>query len=853
MKVSLNQVKKYAGIELPETDELVGKINRQLGKVERVIDLAAKYRDVLIVKVVFAEKMADSDHLSVTKIDDGGVIKDIERDGDGYIQVVCGAPNVRSDMYAVWLPPHSVVPNTFGSNEPFTLESRKLRGVMSNGMLAATDELDFDNNHETILEVNPSEVTPSGVEVKAGVKFASVFGLDDTVLDIENKMFTHRPDLFGQIGVAREIAAIVLGVDENSEDTRYQNPDWYWQIPQFADASGLELETFNEIVDKVPRLMFVAMNGVKVASSPLWLQCEIVAMGGKPINNVVDLTNYLMLLTAQPTHAYDYAKLHGHKIGTRMARDGETVKLLNGKQYKLTSDDIVVADGEVAVGLGGIMGGFDSEVDENTTNIVIEVATFDMYTVRKSSMRHGLFTDALTRFNKGQSPLQNSRVLAHLLALFSEIVGARQASAVYDQPGIDGRLDETTLHGKINLSTKFINSRLGVDLTSAQIASLLRRVNFAVIPDAENDDLQTYVAPYWRTDIELDEDIIEEVGRLYGFDKARRELPMRSAMPVTDNRWFALRKLIRKSLSAAGANEVLSYSFVHKRTLDNARQDSKLAFTIANALSPDLQYYRLSLLPSLLGMVRGNIRAGYDNFALFEVGKAHHKDELADGLPIEFRRLASVYAAKNLADGAAYYRAKEYLQTVVGDIAGQLKLIYRPLADVSELTGNLQSMVAPFDPERSALCYYNDRLLAVVGEFDSDVVARFKLPEYSAGFEVDLAVLEEAWAQRVSVYQELSRFPHLAQDLSLKLPINASYSDLTAEVEATIEQKMQSTDTRVAVSPRAIYRPDAGGYRVITYHLDATSYSRTLTERDINKLVAYIVKRTAQKYQAEQA
>ena len=220
---------------------------------------------------------------------------------------------------------------------------------------------------------------PEGVELKAGDSFAEVFGLTGYVLDIENKMFTHRPDCFGQLGVAREIAGIF--------GKQFTSPDWYKTTQDFTSGdSSLELMVKNEAPNKVPRLMAVALKDVAVKPSPLWLQCQLVAMGGKPINNIVDATNYVMLMTAQPTHAYDYDKLRGHQLTARVADDGEKVKLLNDKECELTSDDIVIADGESVIGLAGIMGGADSEVTNETRNVVLECATFDMYAVRKSAM-----------------------------------------------------------------------------------------------------------------------------------------------------------------------------------------------------------------------------------------------------------------------------------------------------------------------------------------------------------------------------------------------------------------------------------------------------------------------------------
>ena len=230
MKVSLNVVKRFVDVDL-SVDELVQKINQQLGGVEEVVDLAPKYKDVVIVKVVACEKHPNADRLSVCMVDDGGKVEGVERDEKGHVQVVCGAPNAREGIFAAWLPPKSTVPASVGTAEPFLLDTRDLRGVKSNGMLAAADELALGSDHTGIIEINSDEWKPGDVAIVPGASFAEAFGLDDVIIDIENKMFTHRPDLFGQLGVAREIAGIT--------GKQFVSPKWYLDAPDFKKASEI--------------------------------------------------------------------------------------------------------------------------------------------------------------------------------------------------------------------------------------------------------------------------------------------------------------------------------------------------------------------------------------------------------------------------------------------------------------------------------------------------------------------------------------------------------------------------------------------------------------------------------------
>ena len=831
MKVSLNLIKQLINFELPPVDELVARVNQQLGGVEEVIDLNAKYGGARIVRVVECAKHPDGDRLSVTKIDDGGVVADVPRDENGLVQVVCGAPNVHADMWAIWLPPKSTVPASFDDDEPFVLDARPLRGVLSQGMLAAADELDIGTDHEGIVEIKEHDV-PAGVELAAGASFAEMFGLDDYILDIENKMFTHRPDCFGQLGVAREIAGIF--------HQQFTSPDWYKSVQQFTGAEGLDLTVINDAPELVPRFMAVAIRDITVQPSPLWLQCQLVAMGGKPINNIVDATNYMMLMTAQPTHAYDYDKLRRSTLEARLARDGEKVSLLNGKGYELTMDDIVIADGEGVIGLAGIMGGTDTEVSDGTKNIVLECANFDMYALRRTAMRHGIFTDALTRFNKGQSPLQNAAVLKQLM----NMVGGVQASQVFDLKQFDDYFDGKYTPANIDINSKFINERLGLDLSGDDICDLLNNVEIKSHGPEEELDYICIQSPFWRTDLELPEDIVEEVGRLYGFDKLPRRLPRRSIKSTPKNSRRELKNAVRQSLSRAGANEVLTYSFVHERILKNAEQDITQAYKLSNALSPDLQYYRLTVLPSLLDKVHANIKAGHDEFALFEMGKGHVKMHGLgeDGLPEASQFTDIIYAAKKPGAGAPFYKMRRLVEQLAHDLG--TKLVFKPIEQELNFP-----VTAPFDQSRSALVETTDgTFIGIVGELKQSVVKNFKLPAYVAAASLDTAGLEAVYAKRGSHYQPLSRYPSTSRDISLKLPTDVNY----AAVAQSIDRILKAVDIDVAFHAVSIYQPsDDVTTKTLTFRLVFTSHQRTLVDSDITPIIESIQQTMQQTYGAE--
>jgi phenylalanyl-tRNA synthetase beta chain len=490
------------------------------------------------------------------------------------------------------------------------------------------------------------------------------------------------------------------------------------------------------------------------------------------------------------------------------------------------------------------MGGTETEVDESTKNIILECANFDMYSIRRTSMTHGLFTDAVTRFTKGQSPLQNLAVLAKIVDEIRSAAGGKVASPAID----NNHLAETTserqsLHPPVKITADFINVRLGLKLSAAEMKSLLQNVEFKV--DSAGDEL-TVQAPFWRTDIELREDVVEEIGRLYGYDKLPLELPQRDLTPALKDPVLELKSQIRARLAKAGANEVLTYSFVHGNLLDKTGQDRAKAFQVANALSPDLQYYRLSLIPSLLEKVHPNIKAGYDEFALFEIGKTHSLDHPVDndGLPVEFEFTALVVAANNKLkkSGAAYYEARKYLTTLVG-----AELEFKPV----DKSMQAYPVVQPYDLNRAALVSIKgSAFLGIIGEFKPGVASKLKLPKYCAGFEIDTTVLRQAFNQG-SKYVALPRFPKVSQDVTLKVPAGLSYQELFDFVRAELG-KIQPDNTLPSLGSVDIYqREDDKHHKQVTFHLDIASYDRTLTDAEVNKLLDAVAAAAKAKLDAE--
>jgi phenylalanyl-tRNA synthetase beta chain len=813
--------------ELADIDKLVGKIGAQLGAVEEVIKLGEKYKGILVIKVVSCVKHPNADKLSLCLVDDGGVDKKAKRNDDGLIQIVCGAPNVKAGMLAAWIPPGVTVPDTY-DKEPFVIEARPIRNKTSHGMLASSKELDLGDNHQGILELD------SG---RPGDNLIENLQLDDYIIDIENKMFTHRPDCFGILGIARELA----GINQKA----FKSPAWYREdadLPTDGRKNVLRLEVKNQVPELVPRFCAVAIKDVKVGPSPAWLQSFLARSGIRPINNVVDVTNWFMLATAQPLHAYDYDKVKTGVLGARLSKKGEKLKLLNGKEITLDEGAVVITDGRRPVGLGGVMGGADTEVDENTKSIIIECANFDMNQTRRAAFEYGLFTDAATRFTKNQNPRQNRAVLVKAAGDMMQLFGGRQASPVIDDKHFNAK-DVT-----VNTSSEFINSRLGLELNAAEIKKLLENVEFKV---TGNSELKV-TAPFWRTDIEIPEDIVEEVGRLYGYDHLPVELPRRDLKPAEPDQLLSFKPRLRAILAAAGANEVLTYSFVHGSLFEKAGQEPGQSYRIVNALSPDLQYYRLSVTPSLLEKIYPNFRAGYKEFALFELGKGHNKqmkDKTDKNLPMGFEMLSLVFTSgfkSAEAGGAPFYEARKILDYLAERLG--VRLVYKPIPQEEAYAA-----AKPFDHTRSAQVWdaTGKVPLGMVGEYKQTVTRNLKLPRHTAGFEIGISQLLSTTPAH-GEYHPVNRYPEVEQDFCLRSTAGLSYAELTGFMDETLTRLSDKSGYQFELQPLDIFQKENDKshkhttWRIILWHPE-----RTLTTEETNRLLSQVAEAAAKQIKAE--
>ena len=784
MKISLNWLKEYVDIPSEMThEELIRLIGARLVEVEGVIDETHKYDKIFVVKVVQTEKIPDT-HLTRCLIDTGQQknLPKVEYEENGLVQVMCGAPNVKEGMLAVWIAPGAVVPASAGEDVPFVIGKRKMLGQYNSfGMLAGADELDLGTDHSGIVEIAPGSAEP-------GTQFAEVFELDDLILEIENKSLTHRPDCFGIIGFAREVAGI-LG-------QKFKEPDLLdkFAVPEEGLSDGIEIKISDKTICPRYSAIVLEKHGEEKRRYLSLEETRLCKAGMRPIDKIVDATNYLMLLTGQPLHAFDFdkfvnlSKTKQPEIKVRLAKKGEKILLLDETEVILNEKDIVICSGDEPVALAGAMGGKSTEIDKTTRKVILESATFSLYNLRKTQMSHGIFSEAITRFTKGQPAYQTMTVAK---ACAAKIPGMKMILAADNY----AKKEENP---EIRTDEKRINGLLGTEYTPEQIKTTLENVGFSV----QGQEEMVVTAPEWRTDIKIPEDVTEEVGRLLGYDNIRPVLPMH--VTAKKNPMFELKHDLGALLARYGANEVLTYSFVSERLLEKAGQETKNSYKIVNSISPELQYVRQSLLPSLLDKAYLNEKLPVEKFVIFEMNQVYRKEwgMNEEGVPKTGNALGLVVAERK-GEGTAYYLAKKYVAGVLEHFG--IKPKYRQMGHLAKTEGRM------LEEKRSAKIFLESgETIGVIGELKNSVRHEFKLAEFVAGAELDLDKLLEIIEKNKVASKKIDFRKKKCEDVTIE-----SGKDY-AEVLAELEKKNPGAE----ISPLSIYQAKGQKTRNISFHLE---------------------------------
>lgn len=800
MKASLSWLRHYAAVPA-DASRLAEALTMAGLEVEAVYDRYDYLADVVVARVTTVRRHPQADRLKVCLVEDGR----------GAVEVVCGAPNVEAGMLAALARPGAELPDGTKLGESV------IRGVRSQGMLCSQAELGLGEDRSGLL------VLPGGLPV--GLALNRALNLSDPVLEID--LTPNRPDCLSLVGIAREIAAI--------ERVPLQTPAAEFEI------EGSEIHSRTSVTiedpDLCPRYAARLIEDVTVGPSPPWLRERLLSVGQRPINNIVDITNFVMLEMGQPLHAFDFDRLAGGRIVVRRAREGESFVTLDQKSRRLTGDMLMICDGDKPVAVGGIMGGLNSEIEAGTSRVLLESAYFAPTSIRKTAKTLGLATEASHRFERGVDPEGTVAALNRAARLIAELGGGRQVPGVIDQhPG-------PTPPRVIDLDVAATNDLLGTGLEAREIRELLQAIGFGVTGDGA--ERLVVRVPSFRVDVERPEDLMEEVARIWGYNRIPARRPRiavgaASRVPIQD-----LRQRARTLLSGLGFTEAITYSFIHPAAADQLRLAAddrrRRLVSIRNPLSEDQAVMRSSLLPGLLAAAGRNLAQQTRTVKLFEVGKIFIAKD-GDTLPEETEMLAGLWTGQRV-DNVWYAATAPCdffdLKGALEDLLGALQL---PEVHFRALEADQAPFLRP--GAMAAIDAAQDRL-GIIGELHPGVARSFDLKQTAFVFELSLPALERN-RPAAAACRPIPRYPAIVRDLTVVVQREVP--------SAAVMRQIHAADLSLVEDVRLIDMfdgpPIPDGRRSLTFRVTYRSAEGTLEDEAVNTLHGGLSQRLLAQFEA---
>jgi phenylalanyl-tRNA synthetase beta chain len=803
MRISLKWLSEY--VELPGTDELARQLTAVGLEVEAIERTGQGLDGVVAARIVASEKHPNAEKLSVTRVDAGGAEP---------LQIVCGASN-----YAVG----DLVPlATVGTSLPggLKIEKAKLRGVESFGMLCSAKELGLATDASG-LYILPAQSKP-------GTPVVEVLQLADTFFEIN--VTPNRPDALSHIGIAREVAAIL------GKPVRMPASGLAESGPAASGLAKVRIEA----PEKCPRYAARVIEGVKIGPSPLWLQRRLEGCGVRAISNVVDATNFVLLELGHPLHAFDLAKVAGQEIVVRTARPGEKITTLDGKERALEAEDLLIADRDRGSALAGVMGGGDSEISAGTTRVLLESAWFQPGTIRRTSRRQGLKSEASYRFERGADTGMVIPALDRCAALIAQLSGGTV------RPGIVDVHPRPAKPGEVRLRWKRPAQILGMEIPREEARKVLTGLGFT--EKGADADGATFVVPSWRVDVSIEEDLVEEIVRARGYDAIPETLPRIAIDRPVEAEEIQAAARVRQALEAAGFSEAVNFSFVAERELAPFEQHvltgdgtvRALGVALKNPISADLSVMRTSLIPSLLKNAVHNRRQRVDEVRLYEIAsvyQTHHDpkdrptaESIEIGAVLCGRRSPIGWAAPG--DPLDFYDAKAAVQGILAALG----------VDARWVAGGGSWL----HPRTSAkvVASEGDELLGEVGEIHPRVAAAFDLPRGVLAFRLSF----DALLRRMRIipqHRPIPRLPAVLRDLAVVVKEEVA--------AASVEQAIREEPLVEGVTLFDVYRgaPLPAGKKNLALAICYRAADRTLTDAEADAAHARIVKRLAEKVGAE--
>ena len=786
MKVTDNWLKQYMDLSDITPDQIAETLTKGGLEVEGM-EKTASATSLIIGKVLECVDHPDSDHLHVCQVDTGESVR----------QIVCGAPNVRAGQKVIVALPGCILPGG-------EIKSGVIRGQKSDGMICALFELGVDRKQLTEAQLSGIEVLPEDAVV-GNREVLKYLNLDDTVFDVS--LTPNRADCLSMWALAKEVGAML--------NKKVTLPDYSYETETVPATFKLDSQT-----EKCPLFEGKIINHVVIKPSPKWLQDLLHSAGVKAINNVVDISNFVMLETGQPLHFYDLAKIPLREITVKTGLE-ETYTALDGIDYRIRPEDIMITTGGKAIGIAGIMGGDDSKIDDDTKGIIIEAATFNSVSIRNTARRLGLDTEASQHFIKGIDPLGGHKAVERSVQLLIELA---EASGI----------EETVLCGKndyectvLDASVKKINGLLATHFTEDQIYSVFERLDFKPV-NVDGDTIRVEI-PSYRTDISVWQDLAEEVVRIQGYENIGSTLPLIPTVQGGLSEKQKNKRTIQRILNGLGMNEIICYSLVSAAKINEGILSAGEPVEIANALSDERRYFRTSLLPSMLETASYNVARSNTEYGLFEIANVYNNNnEEQQHLSIALSAHKTVSRWQKLTDNNDFYTMKGIVIAILDKLGyAEKRLSFMPESSSQKM----------LHPNKSAEIYLDRTLIGKIGVIHPACRKKYDLDECVLG-EINLEAVYAIRNTKIK-FTPIPRYPAVSYDLAMIV-----YEDVTGEqIVKTIKKAGNSLLRDVTIFD--IYRGEniGVGNKSVAVSVTYQSDEKTLAEDDIREVHQSIIAR----------
>lgn len=792
MKISLNWLKDYIDLEGIASGEIIDKLTISGLEVEDVEEKGSGFDNIVVGYVKEKKKHPNADKLSVC----------IVSTGNDEFNVVCGAPNVEEGQKVAFAKIGAVIPEG-----GFKITKAKLRGELSMGMICSERELGLSDNHQGIMVLDNS--------LQPGTPLKEALGLDDVVIEVA--ITPNRPDALSHIGVARDLAAIFNRKIKLPEVSVKESGE---KIEKLASVEILDTEN-------CPRYTARVIRNVTVKESPDWLKKKLTSVGLRPINNIVDVTNFILHELGQPLHAFDLDRLQGQKIVVRRAADGETFTTLDSKERKLTSSDLMICDAEKPVAIAGVMGGENSEVTSQTKNILLESAYFHPSSIRKTAKSLILSTDASYRFERGTDPNITPYAANRAMQLMAELGGGEVSSGIIDV--YPGKIEPK----KVTLRFNQIERILGFDVAKNEVKDIL--INLGLNAVSEDTDEMTFEVPTFRPDIEREIDLIEEIARIYGYDK----IPAVEKISITlsgKTDQSAFKDTLRNIANGLGFYEIISNSLQSKEISELTGNPVEML----NPLSFDMAALRTSLLPGALYAVSKNLNVGEKNLKLFEIGHVFNK--ITEGEILSFKDFSEtpkmMFLITGKAESVNWYSKERAFD--IYDLKGFVNSFLEKIC-LDNVLVDSYNLVENKNFEYTFEKKYKDQVVGRGGLVRKDILKKFDISQEVYCFELNLNALAEIPVPQKR-FKGLLKFPKVLRDCAFILDTKVTSQEVIALISKSSSELLKKVELFDIFESGNL----GPGKRSMAFSLEYYDENRTLkdeeVDKDFNRAVEAVIK-----------